>query len=72
MSIVPIANFAPSMLERAFFTFTTVNYEKVKKGRISGINGARHFLLIFSMYVFSIFRVFRKCYVAEVAWRLKW
>ena len=32
MSVVPIAKFSPSMLERAFFTFTTVNYEKIEKG----------------------------------------
>ena len=27
--LLTIAKFAPSMLERAFFPFTTVNYEKL-------------------------------------------
>ena len=31
MSILTIAKFTPSMLERAFFNFTTVDYEKVEK-----------------------------------------
>ena len=44
MSISTIAKFAPSTLERAFFTFTTVIYEKVEKGRISGIHEGSNFL----------------------------
>ena len=31
MSILTISKFAPSTLERALFTFTIVNFEKVKK-----------------------------------------
>ena len=64
-----IAKFAPSTLERAFSTFTTVIFEKVEKGRISGIHEEGHFLC---MYVFSISRAFRKLYVVEVAWMLRW
>ena len=45
MSLLRIAKFAPSTLERAFFTFTTENYEKVEKGRISDIHEERTFLL---------------------------
>ena len=45
--MLTIAKFAPSMLERAFFTFTIVIYEKVEKGRISGSHEGRSFFLVF-------------------------
>ena len=47
MSILTIAKFAPSTLESALFTYTTVNYEKVENGRISGIHEGSKFVLIF-------------------------
>ena len=50
LSILKIAKFSPSMLERAFLTFTTVNFEKVEKGRIFGIHEGGNFFLIFFVY----------------------
>ena len=43
MSTPPIANFTPSTRKRAFFAFTTVSYEQVEKGRISGIREGNTF-----------------------------
>ena len=37
MSLLTIAKFSPSTLERALFTLTTVTYENIEKGRISSI-----------------------------------
>ena len=68
MSILAITKFAPSTLEHAFLTSTTVNYEKVEKCRISGIHEEGIFLNFF-MFVFSISMAFRKFNVGEVVWR---